>query len=75
MWVDPIVHEIHVIRQKLMDDACGDLHEVIRLARQHRDPARLIAKGWPRRPEGWVDPKQTWHLAIQCLIRDCPLGI
>ena len=55
MWVDPIVHEIHVIRQKLMDDAGGDLHEVIRLAREHRDPGRLTTKGRPRRPEGWVD--------------------
>ena len=54
MWVDPVVHEIHVIRQKLMDDAGGDLHEVIRLAREHRDPGRLITKGRPRRPEGWV---------------------
>lgn len=55
MWVDPIVHEIHMIRQKLMDDAGGDLHEVIRLAREHRDPGRLITKGQPRRPEGWVE--------------------
>ena len=65
MWVDPVVHEIHVIRQKLMDDAGGDLHEVIRLARQHRDPGRLIAKGRPRRPEGWVDPVDRGLPAVQ----------
>lgn len=56
MWVDPIVQEIHVIRQKLMDDAGGDLHEVIRRAKAHRDPNRLIIKGEPRRPEIRVEP-------------------
>lgn len=53
---DPIIEEIHLIRQKLMDDAGGDLHEVIRRAHEHRDPARRIIIGQPRRPRGWVAP-------------------
>lgn len=58
MWNDPIVEEIHAIRRQLLDEAGGDLHEVIRRAREHRDPHRIIIQGKPRRPEGWVDQTQ-----------------
>ena len=53
MKIDPIIEEIHQIRQKLMAQAGGDLHEVIRRARAHRDPSRQVVKGEPRRPVGW----------------------
>ena len=55
MWIDPVIEEIHQIRQKLMDQAGGDLHEAILRARGHRDPTRRVVKGTPRRPVGWVD--------------------
>ncbi len=54
MWTDPIIEEIHAVRQKLMDEAGGDLHEVIRRVHEHRDPARRIIVGQPRRPQAWV---------------------
>ena len=55
MWTDPIVEEIHQIRQKLMDQAGGDLHEVILSARRHRDPLCLVVRGPLRRPAGWKE--------------------
>ena len=55
MQTDPILEEIYRIRQKLMDEAGGDLHEAIRRARSRRDPLRRVIKGEPRRPDGWID--------------------
>ena len=55
MTSDPIIEEIHAIRQKLMAEAGGDLHEVIRRARAHHDPLRRVLKGEPRRPAGWIE--------------------
>lgn len=57
MKSDPIIDEIHAIRKQLMFEAGGDLHEVIRRARAHRDPSRQVVKGEPRRPVGWVDQR------------------
>ena len=55
MTNDPIIEEIHAIRKQLMLEAGGDLHEVIRRARAHRDPSRQVIKGEPRRPNGWTN--------------------
>ena len=43
-WSDPIVDEIHQIRQDIMDEAGGDLDVLVdRLMReQEEDPDRLV---------------------------------
>ena len=62
MTSDPIIEEIHAIRQKLMAEAGGDLHEIIRRARAHHDPLRRVLKGEPRRPAGWIESQATEEL-------------
>jgi len=71
MTSDPIIEEIHAIRIKLMAEAGGDLHEVIRRARAHHDASRTVVKGEPRRPVGWVDQAVTGKLSSS--VRSIPV--
>ncbi len=50
MWNDPIVDEIHAIRQQLLHEAGGDIHELIRRAIEQHDPKRITIQGQPRKP-------------------------
>ena len=54
MWIDPVVKEVLMIRQALLEQAGGDLHEVIRRAQAARSPGRKVIRGEPRRPVGWT---------------------
>jgi hypothetical protein len=59
MRVDPIIEELHAVRQQLMREAGGDLAVAIERAseagKRYRatHPCKVI-KGVPRRPLGWV---------------------
>lgn len=46
MWTDPIVDEIHLIREEMLAECGGDIHEFIRRLKidEQRHPGRLINK-------------------------------
>jgi hypothetical protein len=50
MWNDPIVEEIHEIRKKLLEQAGGDLHEIIRQACVRQKAQKITLQGKPRIP-------------------------
>ena len=37
MWTDPVVEEIHQIRQKMLADAGGDIHALMAKFHEHQD--------------------------------------
>lgn len=52
MRKDPIIEEIHAIREEMAREAGYDLHEIARQARQQREALgeRPVVKLPPRRP-------------------------
>ncbi len=37
MWTDPVVDEIHQIRQKMLADVGGDIHALMAKFHEHQD--------------------------------------
>lgn len=37
MWTDPVVEEIHQIRQKMLADVGGDIHALMAKFHKHQD--------------------------------------
>ena len=37
MWTDPVVEEIHQIRQKMLADVGGDIHALMAKFHEHQD--------------------------------------
>ena len=57
MWKDPIVEELHQVRQALAAQHGNDLHAIVKhvqaLEAQREKPALSFA---PKRPWGWKPP-------------------
>jgi len=54
MWKDPIVEEIHAIREQLAAEHGNDLHKIVAHVKavQQEYGNKLISRP-PRRPAGW----------------------
>ena len=64
MRVDPIIEELHAVRQQLMREAGDDLAVAIEHAREAGNRFRAthkckVIKGVPRRPMGWTQAGAT----------------
>lgn len=64
MMHDPIVEEVHRIREKMLAEYGGDLRALLaHMQRRTEEAARAGRKGVvarpPRRPEGWQPPAAT----------------
>lgn len=60
MWKDPIVEEIHAIREQLAAEHGNDLHKIVAHVKEvqqgHGD--KLVSRP-PRRPAGWEQQKMA----------------
>ena len=46
MWTDPVVDEIHEIRQKMLADVGGDIHALMAKFHEHQDAqSGVVIKG------------------------------
>ena len=46
MWTDPVVDEIHQIRQKMLADVGGDIHALMAKFHEHQDAqSGVVIKG------------------------------
>ena len=46
MWTDPVVDEIHQIRQKMLADVGGDIHALMAKFHEHQDAqCGVVIKG------------------------------
>lgn len=59
MRVDPIIQELHAVRQQLINEAGGDLSVAIQRANEVGKRYRAthkckVIKAEPRRPFGWI---------------------
>lgn len=60
MWKDPIVEEIHTIREQLAAEHGNDLHNIVahvkEVQQEHGD--KIVSRP-PRRPVGWEHQKMA----------------
>jgi hypothetical protein len=59
-WRDPIVEEIHQIRDQLAARYGNNLHDIVAHYREkeQQDPKKQISFA-PKRPVGWVDTQKV----------------
>jgi hypothetical protein len=54
MWKDPIVEEIHQIREKISNEHGNDLHAIVTYFRsREQQTQRQVLSFPPKRPSGW----------------------
>ena len=59
MWTDPVVEEIHQIRQKMLADVRGDDVALMAKIHAHQDASGRVIVGTVRRRNGAVDDKKA----------------
>ena len=59
MWTDPVVEEIHQIRQKMLADLGGDVVALMANIHAHQDASGRVIVGTVRRRDGAVDDKNA----------------
>jgi hypothetical protein len=59
MWKDPIVEEIHLIREQIAREHGNDLHAIVKYfqAREQLTERRVVTF-LPKRPAGWQPVKK-----------------
>ena len=60
MWKDPIVEEVHAIREQLAAEHGNDLHKIVEHVKnvQQGHSDKLVSRP-PRRPVGWGQQKMA----------------
>ena len=59
MWKDPIVEEIHQIREQIAREHGNDLHAIVKFFQaKERLSERQVVSFSPKRPAGW-QPKTS----------------
>jgi hypothetical protein len=63
MWKDPIVEELHQIREQIALEHGNDLHAIVKYfqAKEQQTERRVVSFA-PKRPAGW-QPKANLGLA------------
>lgn len=57
MWKDPIVEELHLVREALAQQHGNDLHAIVlHFQRLEAKSARQVMNFAPKRPFGWRAP-------------------
>ena len=70
---DPIVEQIHRIREQLLAEHGGDLRayvtDMIRKQEEAKRRGKVYVSRPPRRPQGWIDPRELHkqRLTVQVL--------
>ena len=59
MWTDPVVEEIHQIRQKMLADVGGDVVALMAKIHAHQDASSRVIVGTVRRHADAVDMKRS----------------
>ena len=59
MWTDPVVEEIHQIRQKMLADVGGDVVALMAKIHAHQAASGREIVGTVRRRDGAVDDKKA----------------
>lgn len=56
MWKDPIVEEIHQIREQISQQHGNDLHTIVEYFQEREKRSdRKVVSFTPKRPVGWVN--------------------
>ena len=59
MWTDPVVEEIHQIRQKMLADVGGDVVALMAKIHAHQDASGRVIVGTVRRRNAAADDKKA----------------
>jgi hypothetical protein len=56
MWKDPIVEELHEIREQIARQHGNDLHALVKYFQEReKHSGRTLMSFKPKRPAGWLD--------------------